>query len=478
MEVDIKTFKVGQRVKGTVISVEKEEGFLDIGAFCDAKIDKQHYSYETINDLRSVIGVNDELETMITYVSDEQILLSRLPFEKDEQFSEIKQKMETGETLTLSFERFNRGGLEHKNIFTYFMPASQIGIKGAEPKDYINQPFEVVIVDVNENRQQFIVSARKLKDAKYAAQKAASLEKLASEDVASVHVTNVVEAGVEVRFDDMIRGFVPRNQLSHLRFTKVADLFSVGQILDAKIIEIRQDGQFIGSFKAIQPTPWEQFLTLYKVDDVVKGTIKRITDFGAFIEIIPGVEGLLHKSQVSYDEFADYRDFLTENEAIDVKIININEKEQRFSLSIKQMDEDPWATLWERLHEGDIIPVTVRRIENKHMWVEVEQYVYALLYRRETLVEENQELSDVYKEGEILEAKITELNPKRRRIVVSLAAIIRDAEAKQLADYRDKVEAEDIAETGTMKGKFASLVSSELDTPVHKEVFEETDETK
>jgi small subunit ribosomal protein S1 len=478
MEVDIKTFKVGQRVKGTVISVEKEEGFLDIGAFCDAKIDKQHYSYETINDLRSVIGVNDELETMITYVSDEQILLSRLPFEKDAQFAEIKEKMAAGETLNVSFERFNRGGLEHKDIFTYFMPASQIGIKGAEPKDYVNKPFEVLIVDVNENRQQFIVSARKVKDAKYAAKKAGSLEALANTEIASVKVTNVVEAGVEVRFDDMIRGFIPRNQLSHLRFTKVSDLFEIGQIHDAKVIEVRPDGQFIGSFKATQATPWEQFLAAHKVDDTVAGTVKRITDFGAFVEIIPGVEGLLHKSEVSYDEFANYRDFLTENETINVKIININEKDQRLSLSIKRLNADPWATLWERFHEGDIIPVTVRRIENKHMWVEVEQYVYALLYRRETLVEENQELSDVYKEGETLEAKITELNPKRRRIVVSLAAIIRDAEAKQLADYRDKLEAEDVTETGALKGKFARLVGGDDLAHADNEVFEEADETK
>jgi len=478
MEVNVKTLKVGQRIKGTVLSVEKEEGFLDIGASCDAKIDRQHYSYEPINDLRSVMHVNDELETMITYVSDEQILLSRLPFEKDEQFAELKKQMETGGTLTISFERFNRGGLEHKDIFTYFMPTSQIGIKGADPKDYVNQPFEVAIIDVNEERQQFIVSARKLKHEKYQAQKVAMLAELDVDKIVSVVVTHTVEAGVEVSYADIIRGFIPRNQLSYLRFSKVADLFSVGETIDVKIIDVRDDGQFIGSVKATRPEPWVQFSQTYKVDEIVEGTVKRITDIGAFVEVIPGVEGLLHKSEVSYDDFVNYRDVLTENEIVKVKIININNEAKRLGLSIRQLEADPWATLWERYREGDIVQVTVRRIEKRHLWVQLEQYVDALLYRREALVEDQQELSDVYKEGEILEAKIIELNPKRRRLVVSLAAIVRDAEEKELAAYRDKVEAEEQNDIGTLKGKFVDLgLSVEADT-VDKEVSEEVDETK
>jgi len=481
MELNVKTFKVGDRVNGTVISVEREEGFLDIGASCDAKIDKQHYSYESVNDLRSVMHVHDELETMITYVSDEQILLSRLPFEKDEQFAEIKQKMTDGETLNLSFEKFNRGGLEHRDIFTYFMPTSQIGIKGAEPKDYVNQSFEVVIIDVNEERKQFIVSARKLKDAQYDAQKAAALGELAIDKIVEAKVTNIVEAGVEVQYADIVRGFVPRNQLSHLRFHKVLDAFTIGETRPVKVIDIREDGQFIGSFKATEPTPWERFMAEYKVADVVEGTVKHITDIGAFVEILPGVEGLLHKSEVSYDTFANYRDFLSENETVKVKIININDEAKRLGLSIKQLDADPWATLWERYHEGDIVQVTVIRIESKHMWVQLEQYVNALLYRRDTLLEPNQELSDVYKEGEVLEAKIIELNPKRRRIVVSLAAIVRDAEIQQLADYRSKLEAEEVAEQGALKGKFTNLglgENKEDELVNDKEVSALTDETK
>jgi len=478
MELDVKTFKVGERVKGTVLSVDKEEGFLDIGASCDAKIDKQHYSYETISDLRSVMQVHDELETMITYVSDEQILLSRLPFEKDEQFAAIKAKMETGETLTLSFEKFNRGGLEHKDIFTYFMPSSQIGVKGAEPKDYVDQPFDVVIIDVNEERKQFIVSARKLKDAKYAAAKASALEELEIDKIVSAKITNTVEAGVEVRYNDIVRGFIPRNQLSHLRFSKVDDLFSVGQEVDVKVIDVRDDGQFIGSIKATSLTPWEQFMQTYKVDDIVEGTVKHITDIGAFIEIIPGVEGLLHKSEVSYDSFANYRDLLSEGERVKVKIISIDAEARRLGLSVKQLNADPWATLWERYHEGDIVPVTVLRIENRHMWVQLEQYINALLYRKEALLEENQELSDVYKEGEQLDVKIIELNPRRRRIVVSLAAIVRDAERQQLAEYRDKVEAEVVAEEGALKGKFAQLDTTSDEAASDNEVSAQEEETK
>jgi|GEM_PF-2616614 len=458
MELDLKTFKVGERVVGTVISIEKDTIFMDIGASCDAKIDKQHYSYETVNDFRTVVKIGDEIKTMITYVSDEQILLSRLPFEKEEMFNQVKAKMETQEILTLTFEKFNRGGLEHKDVFTYFMPTSQIGIKGAEPKDYVGKPFEVMITDVNEARKQFIVSARTVNDNKYQAKKQAALDEIVVDKVIPVVVTNVVEAGIEVRYEEIIRGFVPRNQLSHLRFDKVANLHQVGEKLEVKVIELRKDGQFVASIKATQPTPWETFMATYKVDDVVEGTIKKITEIGAFVEIIPGVEGLLHKSEVSYDEFANYRDLLNEFEKVKVKIININDKDQRLSLSIKKLENDPWDSLWKTYHEGDIVEVTVKRIERNHLWVNLIQYVDALLYRREALLKENQELSDVYNEGQVLTVKITELNPKRRRLVVSLAAIIRDEEQQQLADYRQKVKSEVVEEVGAFKGKFGSIL--------------------
>lgn len=473
MELNMKTFKVGERVVGTVISVEKDTIFMDIGASCDAKIDKQHYSYETVNDFRTVVKTGDEIKTMITYVSDEQILLSRLPFEKEEMFDKIKEQMKNEELLTMSFEKFNRGGLEHKDVFTYFMPSSQIGIKGAEPKDYVNKPFEVLITDVNEDRKQFIVSARKVNDNKYQAKKEAALAELTPDKVVSVKVTNVVEAGIEVRYEDIIRGFVPRNQLSHLRFDKVADLHKTGETVDVKVIEIRKDGQFVASIKATQPTPWQNFMETYKVDDVVEGTVKKVTEIGAFVELLPGVEGLLHKSEVSYDEFANYRDLLNENEKIKVKIININDKDQRLSLSIKKLENDPWDTLWEKYHEGDIVEVTVKRIERNHMWVNLIQYVDALLYRREALLKENQELSDAYTEGQKLEVKITELNPKRRRLVVSLAAIVRDEEQKQLDEYRQKAQAEVVEEVGAFKGKFSSLLGT-----AEKETETKTEDVK
>lgn len=457
MELEIKSFKVGERVVGTVIGVEKDTIFMDIGASCDAKIDKQHYSYDTINDFRTVVKNGDEIKTMITYVSDEQILLSRLPFEKEEKFNKIKEKMATEEVFPLLFEKFNRGGLEHRDIFTYFMPTSQIGIKGAEPKDYVNQAFEVMITDVNEERQQFIVSARKVNDNKYQAKKDAASAEVSVDNVLSVKVTNVVEAGVEVRYADIIRGFVPRNQLSHLRFDKVANLHKIGETLDVKVIEVRKDGQFVASIKALQPTPWETFTTTHKVDDVVEGTIKKITEIGAFVEIIPGVEGLLHKSEVSYDEFANYRDLLKENEKIQVKIINISDKDRRLSLSIKKLEKDPWDSLWQDYHEGDVVKVTVKRIERNHLWVTLIQYVDAILYRREALVNDNQELNDVYSEDQELEVKITELNPRRRRVIVSLAAIVRDEEQKQLAEYREKAQSEIVEDASAFKGKFNNL---------------------
>ena len=461
MELEFKKFVVGNRVTGTVIDVEKDTIFMDIGASCDAKIDKQHYSYDAANDFRQVVKVGDEIAAMVTYVNDETILLSRLPFEKEAKFNQIKEKMETGERFTLTFERFNRGGLEHKDVFTYFMPTSQIGVRGAEAKDYVNKPFEVVIISADDKRNQFVVSARKVNDDKYQEKKTEALGELAVGQLMTAKITNVVDAGIELRYNDIIRGFVPRSQLSHLPIEKVTDLYKVGDTVEVKVLELRKNDQFLASVKATQPTPWENFIANHNQDDIVEGTVSRLTEFGAFVAIAPGVEGLVHRSEVTYDEFASFRDLLSVGDTVKAKIISIDKKAEKVGLSIKKLEADPWATLWKEYHVNDIVSVTVKRVERNHMWVNLVQYVDAMVYRKEALLNEGQELSDVYKEGQTLEVKITELNPQRRRIVASLAAIIRDEEQRQLADYREKMQSEVAPIEGALKGKFGSILTDD-----------------
>ncbi len=458
MDLDIKTFKVGERIVGTVIGVDKDVIYMDVGASCDAKIDKQHYSFDVVNDFRQLVKVGDEIKTMITFVSDEQVLLSRLPFEKDVKLVEYKEKMENEEVITVTFERFNRGGLEHKGMFTFFMPVSQIGQKGAEPKDNTDKEFRVLVTDIDEKRQQIIVSARKVLDKEYKDKRTAVLGTLEVNKEVSVKVTNVVGAGLEVQYEGMIRGFIPRREVSHLQIENFEKAFTVGQELTVLVKEVRKDNQFIASLKALQPTPWERFIATHNEGDIVEGTIKKIIEIGAFVQIIPGVEGLLHKSEVSYDSYASFRDLIAENEVVKVKILMIDPESKKVSLSIKRMEKDPWDTLWEEYHEGDIINVKVKRIERNHMWVNIVQYVDAMLYKRETLLQENQELSDNFKEGDELEVQITELNPKRRRIVVSQASIIRAEEQKQLDDYKKKMEQENEVESNPLKGIFQAAL--------------------
>ena len=458
MDLDIKTFKVGERIVGTVIGVDKDVIYMDVGASCDAKIDKQHYSFDVVNDFRQLVKVGDEIKTMITFVSDEQVLLSRLPFEKDVKLAEYKEKMENEEVITVTFERFNRGGLEHKGMFTFFMPVSQIGQKGAEPKDNTDKEFRVLVTDIDEKRQQIIVSARKVLDKEYKDKRTAVLGTLEVNKEVSVKVTNVVGAGLEVQYEGMIRGFIPRREVSHLQIENFEKAFTVGQELTVLVKEVRKDNQFIASLKALQPTPWERFIATHNEGDIVEGTIKKIIEIGAFVQIIPGVEGLLHKSEVSYDSYASFRDLIAENEVVKVKILMIDPESKKVSLSIKRMEKDPWDTLWEEYHEGDIINVKVKRIERNHMWVNIVQYVDAMLYKRETLLQENQELSDNFKEGDELEVQITELNPKRRRIVVSQASIIRAEEQKQLDDYKKKMEQENEVESNPLKGIFQAAL--------------------
>lgn len=463
MELDMKEFKVGQREVGTVIAVEKDEVYMDIGAMCDAKIDREHYSITPVSDFRDEVKVGDEIKTMLTFVSDEQILLSRLPFEREELFEELKTKMENKEPIKVTFSRFNRGGLEEKGPITYFMPNSQIGVVGAEAKDYVGQEFEVLLIDADEKRKQFVVSARKLSEAALDEKRAAVLAELEVDAVVETTITNIVSAGVEVRYKDMIRGFIPRRELSYIRIEDLDTAFKVGDTMEVKIIEMKKNNQFIGSKKQLEPTPWTAFAETTKVDDVITGKVKKIIEIGAFVEVAPGVEGLLHRSEASYDPTIKITDILKEGDEVEVKVLVIDAERRRLSLSVKRLEADPWDTLYDEIKVGDIIPVTVRRIENRHMWVQVKQFVDAMLYKNEAILKENHSLEDGFKLDDEIEVKITEIDPRRRRIVVSQAEIVRDEEAKQLDEYRTKMEAEGSEDDTTLKGIFQAALGEDVE---------------
>lgn len=459
MDIEIKNYVVGERIVGKVIDVEKDVIYLDIQSSSDAKIDKQHFSYEPVSDFTSFIKVGDELEAMITFISDEQILLSRLPFEKEKYMQILKEKMANEETIEITFPKYNKGGLESKGIFTYFMPNSQFGEKDTKAEDYVNKKLTVAILDIDEKRGQIIVSERKIRNAQKAAAFEKSWKDIVLDSIISVKITNIVPAGLQVMYQDAVRGFIPRNALSYLPIKQLEEKFTINQLIEVKIIEVKESNhQFIASYKALQMSPWDTFSQEYKEGQVVSGKIKRISDIGAFVEIIPGVEGLLHISEVSYDSYTQVRDLLELDKLYDMKIIQIQPEKKRISLSIKRLEADPWDTLWERYHIGDILSLPVKKIERRHLWVNVEQYVDAILYKTESLLEANQDLADHYKIGDIIEVKVTDLNPKRRKIVVSQAAIIRDEELAQLEAYRKRVAEEQPKEEGTLKGKFSSFV--------------------
>ena len=461
MELNMKEFKVGQREVGTVIAVERDVIYMDIGAMCDAKIDKEHFSFKNVGDFREEVKLGDEIKTMITFVSDEQILLSRLPFEKEVIFDELKEKMANEETIKVRFNRFNRGGLEERGIFTYFMPKSQIGVVDADPKDYVGQEFTVLITDIDEKRKQLVVSARKVADKEFRANRDAVLSELAVDGVVETKITKLMPAGLEVSYKETIRGFIPRKELSYLRIEDLETAFKVGDTLEVKVIEIKPNNQFIGSKKRLEPTPWEAYEAAHKVGDVIEGTVKRIIEIGAFVEVAPGVEGLLHVSEASYDQTVQMRDLITEGDKVQVKLTVLDPERRRMSLSIKKLEADPWETLFENFKVGDIVTGTVRRIEKRHLWVQIVQYVDAMLYKSEATIKENYDLEDAFKVGDEVQVQITDIDPRRRRMMVSQESIVRAEEATQLADYRERMEAESGDDSGTLKGLFDGITTSE-----------------
>jgi len=342
LEESLKTIRNGEVVEGTVIDVKPDEIILNIGYKSDGIITRNEYTNDNNVDLTTVVSVGDTMEAKVLKVNDGegQVLLTykRLAAEKGSE--RLKEAFENGEVLTGTVSQVLDGGLSVVLDETrIFIPASLVSdTYERDLGKYKDQEIQFVLTEFNPRRRRIIGDRKQLLVADKERKQKELLEKINVGDVIEGTVKNITDFGAFIDLGGA-DGLLHISEMSWGRVENPKKIYKVGDTVKVFIKDIK-DTKIALSVKFPEENPWNNAAEKYAAGNVVTGKVARMTDFGAFVELAPGVDALLHVSQISRDHVEKPADVLSIGQEIEAKIVDFDEADRKISLSIKALDQN------------------------------------------------------------------------------------------------------------------------------------------
>ncbi|WP_066366510.1 30S ribosomal protein S1 [Neobacillus fumarioli] len=338
-QVEVKSFEVGDKVTGQVTKVEEKQVFVDVKeSKLDGIIPISELSSLHIEKASDAVQVGDQLELEVLKVEEEAIILSKRKVDAEKAWDSLEQKFQSGEIFEAEVKDVVKGGLVVDLGVRGFVPASLVETYFVEDfSDYKGRTLTFKIVELDKEKNRLILSHRAVVEEEKGKQRLDRLQSIQAGDVIEGTVQRITDFGAFVDIGG-IDGLVHISQLSHEHVNKPTDVVHEGQKVQVKVLSVDRDHERISlSIKETQPGPWANIVEKVPKGSVLTGTVKRLVSYGAFVEVFPGVEGLVHISQIAHKHIATPHEVLKEGQEVKVKVLDVNEQEQRLSLSIKDL---------------------------------------------------------------------------------------------------------------------------------------------
>ncbi|WP_134683279.1 30S ribosomal protein S1 [Brevibacillus migulae] len=340
---DVKTLSVGDVVKAKVTKVEEKQALVDVGYKYDGLIPISELSGLHVEKVSDVVSVGDEFEVKVTKINDdkEELVVSKKALVVEKAWDELSQKMESGEIIEAPVKEVVKGGLVVDVGLRGFVPASMVERHFVEDfSSYVGNTLTLKVVEMDKEKNKVILSHKAVLEQEAQQQKQGVLENLQPGQVLDGTVQRLTDFGVFVDIGG-VDGLVHVSELAWTRVDKPSDVVKEGDKVKVKILKVDKDNERISlSMKETQPGPWDVAGQQFKKGDVVTGTVKRLVSFGAFVELAPGIEGLVHISQMANRHVNAPSEVVKEGQEVQVKILDVIPSEQRISLSIRALEED------------------------------------------------------------------------------------------------------------------------------------------
>ncbi len=412
----------GEIVQGLVVKLTDEEVFVDLGLKSEAAVPRSEFLSEAgelnvaAGDTVDVVVEKFDELTGTAVVSRRKALQEKLWEEIERVFyEELPVKGRVVERI--------KGGLSVDVGVRAFLPSSQADLK-AHPdlEELIGQEITCKITKLDRKRNNIVVSRRKLLEEEQERAKQETLEKLAEGAVLKGRVKNLTSYGAFVDVGGL-DGLLHLTDLSWTRVAQPSEVVEVGQEIEVKVLKFdKEKGRISLGLKQLTPDPWEQVVAHYHPGDHATGRVVSLTDYGAFVELEPGVEGLIHISEMSWGSRLKHPSkILKPEDQVEVTILDVNLDQRRISLSLKQTLPDPWEGLSERMGTGTVVQGRVRHFTEFGAFVEVEEGVDGLIHVSNLSWTKNvKHPSEVLRKGQQIEAVVLNVDPKARRLSLGL----------------------------------------------------------
>ncbi len=420
----------GDRRNGTVVSVSDEGAVVDIGAKTEAMLSRgsvpQDADWATLQ-----MGTQISVVVVSLGAPGEPVQLELAREENTEAWDALEAALADKRTLEGKVIERIKGGLAVEvEGLVVFLPGSQTGLRGGQDLDsMVGETLSVRVVKVSRRRGNAVVSHRELLEEEAAVLRKAALEKISVDAVVEGVVKNVTSYGAFVDLGG-VDGLIHITDISYGRVKDPASVLTPGQEVASKVIKIDEDkGRVSLSLKAMAPDPWETVIDRFEPGAKVTGKVASVTDYGAFVELEEGVEGLVHITEMTWSKRLRHPSkILTVGQDMEAIVLKVQPSERRISLSLKQVGPDPWEKAQEQYQTGTIVEGRVRNVTSYGAFVELEEGVDGLVHVSDLSWDRSiKDPKQVLKKGQPLRAVVLEIDKEAHRISLGVKQLEPDA---------------------------------------------------
>jgi small subunit ribosomal protein S1 len=416
----------GDIVSGTVVFVGAEGISVDVGAKIEGTIPLNQLSDEpvSVEDAKAQFNPGDKIEAYVVRsdVANGVIILSKKRAEQDKGWRKLQTAFDNKEGITVHIDEQVKGGLVASiEGVRAFLPASQLDVRRVNDlTPFVGNPLEVRLIELNRKRNRVIISRRAIIEDEKNKAKNQTLERLAPGTVLEGTVVEITDFGVFVSLGG-VDGLVHRSELTYARFGHPKEVVKLGDAVKVQVMDVDNERDRINlSMKALSPDPWQEAMEKYTIGQRVKGKVTNLTNFGAFVELESGLEGLIHVSELSWTKRVRHpNEVLKEGDEVEAVVLRMDAKERRISLGLRQTQPDPWSALPAKYPPGTPVKGKVTGLTDFGVFMEIEDGIEGLIHISELANERVTNPSELFKRGDEIEAVVLNIDPVDQRASLS-----------------------------------------------------------
>jgi small subunit ribosomal protein S1 len=410
----------GEIVKSHVLEIRDNMVVLDIGFKSEGSIPLEEF--KDMPDLKP----GDEVEVLLEHLEDQEgsVVLSKKKADFMRVWEKIRIAYETDQPVAGTLVKKIKGGVVVDLMgVDAFLPGSQIALRRVPNiDDLLGQQFEFKIIKLNKRRRNIVVSRRVILEAERAGKREKLMQELQKDQVRKGVVKNITDFGAFIDLGG-VDGLLHITDMSWGRISHPSEMVQIGQEMDVKVLDIDWDRERISlGLKQLQPYPWKDVIEKYPVGTRVAGKVVSITNYGAFIELEPGIEGLVHISEMSWTRNVRHPSKIVSiGETIEAVVLKVDPNEEKISLGMKQTEQDPWMVLPLKYPVGTRLSGKVRNLTSFGAFVEIEPGIDGLIHISDmSWTRRVQHPSDVVKKGDSVDVLILNIDSDNKRISLGL----------------------------------------------------------